>query len=76
MKEQHRFTVERDGDFLLIRIPSIGPDAVTQARTGDEVQSMVLDYIAVTRDIPVDQIEIWSSTWYVDVFEALGIPST
>lgn len=70
---EHQYEVEKDGEFYLIRITSLGPDAVTQARTVDEVQSMALDYIAVTTGVEETDIDITATTWHMDIFEALGM---
>lgn len=74
MKQQHWYEVSEDGpDRYLIHIPSVGPDAYTQARTVDEIHAMALDYIAAVRNIPESQIEITSTTWHLDVFEVLRV---
>ncbi len=49
-------TVERDGQFWLIRIPEL--DGATQARTRDEIPDMARDYIAITLNVPADSFEI------------------
>ena len=53
---EYEISVERDGRYLLIHIPTLG--GVTQARFRGEVERMAGDYIAVVTDTPVDDIGI------------------
>ena len=48
--------VTRDGRWWMIHIPAI--DGVTQARFPGEIEGMARDYIAVTTDTPIEDVQI------------------
>jgi hypothetical protein len=54
----HRYDIEvtRDGRWRMIHIPAL--DGLTQARYRGEIEYMARDYIAVTTDTPIDDIEV------------------
>lgn len=48
--------VTRDGRWWMVHIPEL--DGLTQARFPGEVELMAREWIAVTTDIPIDQVEV------------------
>ncbi|GAB2606359.1 hypothetical protein [Kribbella endophytica] len=48
--------VTRDGRWWMIEIPEM--DGLTQARRLDDVEKMAREYIAVTLDIPMSQVDV------------------
>jgi hypothetical protein len=48
--------VTRDGHWWMIHIPAL--DGVTQACHPCEIEYMARDYIAVTLDIPIEDVEV------------------
>lgn len=49
-------TVTREGKWWMIAIPEL--DGLTQARRLSEAQQMAKEYIAVTRDIPIEDVAV------------------
>ncbi|MEP6480005.1 MAG: hypothetical protein ABJB03_11475 [Rhodoglobus sp.] len=63
--------VSRDGKWWMVSIPAL--DGLTQARRLSEAELMAREYIAVTLDVPLDQVEVTIS---VDAIGAVtGIAS-
>jgi hypothetical protein len=52
--------VTRDGRWWMISIPAL--NGLTQARFRGEIESMARDYIAVSTDTPIGEIDVWISS--------------
>lgn len=52
----YEVNVERDGRYLLVRIPAL--DGVTQARFPGEVEPMAADYVALVTETPIEDVTI------------------
>ena len=48
--------VTRDGGWWMVHIPAL--DGLTQARFPGEIEDMARDYIAVSTDIPIEQVTV------------------
>jgi hypothetical protein len=53
---EYEITAERDGRFLLIRIPAL--DGVTQARFPGEVETIAEDYIALVTETLIEDVAV------------------
>jgi hypothetical protein len=53
---EYEITVERDGRFLMVRVPAL--DGLTQARFPSEVESQAGDYIATVTETPIEDITV------------------
>jgi hypothetical protein len=65
--------VTREGKWWMVAIPEL--DGLTQARRLAEAEDMAREYIAVTRDLPLDQVSVnvtVGNVNQIDVAEALA----
>ena len=53
-------TIERDGRYWLVYVD--GTKGLTQARNYGEVALMAREYVALTEDVPVDEVQIGTIT--------------
>jgi hypothetical protein len=70
--KSYEVVVTREGRWWMIGIPEL--DGLTQARRLDEVEKMAREYIAVTLDVPLSQVEVSISAVEVageDVLETM-----
>lgn len=53
---EYKIEVERDGRWWMITVPDI--DQVTQARRVDEIEEMARSLIAISTDVPLEEISV------------------
>jgi len=68
----YEVTATREGKWWMVAIPEL--DGLTQARRLAEVPEMAREYIAVTRNIPIEEVAVNVS--YENVGAVTGIKST
>ncbi|WP_191282820.1 HicB family toxin-antitoxin system [Pseudolysinimonas yzui] len=52
----YRVEVTRDGKWWMVAIPEV--DGLTQARRLEEAPLMARDYIAVSLDVPIEEVDV------------------
>lgn len=60
----YRVEVTRDGKWWMVAIPAI--DGLTQARRLEEAPLMAREYIAVSLDVPIEEVEVTVAVIDVD----------
>lgn len=60
----YRVEVTRDGKWWMVAIPEI--DGLTQARRLEEAPIMARDYIALSLDVPIDDVDVTVTVIDVD----------
>lgn len=66
----YQATATREGRWWLIAVPSVG--GVTQARSLAEAPLMARELVAVTLDVPLDDVEVDVSVVSVDGIDVVG----
>jgi len=56
MTTEYEVTVTRDGRWWMVRIPAMG--GLTQARRLSEADLMAREWIAITKDVPVEDVAV------------------
>jgi hypothetical protein len=60
----YRVEVARDGKWWMVAIPEI--DGLTQARRLEEAALMARDYIAISLEVPIEEVEVTIAVIDVD----------
>jgi len=65
----YRVEVTRDGKWWMVAIPEI--DGLTQARRLEEAPLMARDYIAISMEVPIEEVEVTVAVVDVDGINVL-----
>jgi hypothetical protein len=65
----YRVEVTRDGKWWMVAIPEI--DGLTQARRLEEAPLMARDYIAISLEVPIEEVEVAVAVIDVDGINVL-----